>query len=334
MLTGVGPAAAQQAQAKPQQFALTDTKGLVGYRATLEPGEWKGRKAVKLTVPKDAREIALGVLDGVDFQDGVIEVDLAAHVTTPPGVRMPGFIGVAFRVGSDTTHYELFYVRPKNSRTDDQAMRNHAVQYGAPDYPWWKLRRNWPWVYEAWADLEPEGWNHLKIEVAGRTAKLFVNNSAQPALVIDGLKGEDLHGAIALHGNSGEESYFSNLRITPTTPLPVKNGSDATGDWQVKLDTDIGKFDGTLQLHRDGKAITGTWSSEFAKDRPVTGTWRDGYVELSFDVEWSKDKFPNIAGTVTTSMAGWIDDASAKGRVKIDGRTDGVWTATRTQATK
>lgn|GEM_PF-6289082 len=59
----------------------------------------------------------------------MIEADIALKITTPPGVRYPGFIGIAFRVRPDASHYELFYVRPGNSDSADQLQRNHSVQY-------------------------------------------------------------------------------------------------------------------------------------------------------------------------------------------------------------
>ena len=69
-------------------------------------------------------------------------------------------------------------------------MRNHAVQYSAePGFGWYKLRREWPFVYESYAEIEPEKWTHLKIEVAGRVARLYVNGSTKPSLVVDGAQG-------------------------------------------------------------------------------------------------------------------------------------------------
>src|SRR5947209_1599911 len=83
------------------------------------------------------------------LQDGTIDVDVAVKVLTPPGVRMPGFAGVMFRAKPDGSEYELFYLRPKNALAENQSMRNHAVQYSAePGYGWYKLRREWPFVYE------------------------------------------------------------------------------------------------------------------------------------------------------------------------------------------
>jgi len=203
-----------------QTFALTETKGLVERNVKLESVEYQGRKAVRLT--KDLGGEGFALLPGTDFQDGTIEADLALKVTTPPGVRMPGFIGIAFRARPDASRYELFYLRPGNSQSDDQGMRNHSVQYSSePDFSWYTLRRAWPGVYESYAELQLEAWTHVKIEVAGRSAKLYLNGSAKPSLVVDGLKGEDLRGAVALWGDQGEESYFSNLRITPAAAQPA-----------------------------------------------------------------------------------------------------------------
>ncbi len=86
-------------------------------------------------------------------------------------------------------------------------MRNHAVQYASePDFGWYRLRREWPSVYESHAELAMETWTKVRIEVAGRAAKLYLNGSAKPSLVVDGLKGEDLHGAdraVELHHRGG-----------------------------------------------------------------------------------------------------------------------------------
>lgn len=312
-----------------QTFALEDAKGLIERNVKLESVEYRGRKAVRLT--KESED-GLALLPDTDFQDGTIEADIALKVTTPPGVRMPGFIGIAFRARNDASHYELFYIRPGNSQSDDQAMRNHSVQYCAePDFGWYALRRSWPGVYEAYAELQPEAWTHMKIEVSGRAAKLYLNGSSKPSLVVDGLKGEDLHGAVALWGYPREESYFSNVRITNGPAQPAKNGSDAAGAWDVRLGTDAGGFGGLLKLNRDGNHLSGTWSGALGEDRPVTGTWRDGYVELKFTASWPEGWPQGAPGDVTASLAGWIDGASAKGRGKLEGRADGLWTATRTQ---
>ena len=316
-----------RAASNVQTFALSDTRKLLLLNVKADAVEYQGRKAVRLT--KDTEKDGFALLRDTDFQDGAIDADIALKITTPPAVRMPGFVGIAFRARPDASRYELFYLRPKNARSDDQAMRNHSVQYTSePDFDWYKLRREWPWVYEAYADLQPETWTKVRIEVTGRAAKLYLNGSENPSLVVDGLKGQDLRGGVALWGYQGEEAYFSNVRITNSTPLAVKNGADASGKWQVRYSSDAGRFDGTLQLARDGSRVTGTWSGDLGVARPVAGTWRDGHIELTFDADWPSAGL-GAGGTAPATLAGWIDGDSAGGRMKVESRADGRWTATR-----
>lgn len=318
-----------QAASNTQTFALSDTRDLVLLNVKADAVEYQGRKAVRLT--KNVEKDGFALLPGTDFQDGVIEADIALKITTPPGVRMPGFVGIAFRARPDASHYELFYLRPGNSKSDDQEMRNHSVQYTSePEFNWYKLRQRWPWVYETYADLQPETWTKVRIEVAGRSAKLYLNGSESPSLVVDGLKGQDLRGGVALWSYEGEEAYFSDVRITNSTPIPVKDGSDATGTWQAKFSSYAGPFNGTLQLRRDGNKLTGTWSGALGSARPVTGMWRDGYIELTFNAEWPSD-VTGEAGTGTARLEGWIDGDSAGGRMRVQDLADGRWTATRKQ---
>ena len=305
-------------------FPLTNAQDLVAHNVKLEPVEYQGRKAVRLTPEKPGEGVAF--LRGVEFEDGAIDADVAVKLTTPPGVRNPGFIGIAFRARPDAEHYEMFYIRPGNSNAEDQAMRNHAVQYVAgPDYGWERLRRSWPWVYEASANLKLESWIHVRIEVEGRRAKLYVNGESRPALVVDGMKGQDLKGGVGLWGYPGQESYFSNVRISPAKRQPIENGGDPTGSWDLKYASDAGPHPCTLKLHRDGDKVSGTMSGLPGSEVSVSGTWRSGYLELTFRVMWPE---PN-GGEASALLAGWVDGNAARGRMNISGRADGVWTATR-----
>ena len=307
-----------------QSFPLGDTNDLTVTGGKAEAVEYQGRKAVRLAT--QSSEDVFALLKGTQFQDGTIEADIALKTTTAPGVRMPGFVGIAFRARTDVSHYDMFYLRPGNSHSEDQAMRNHSVQYvAAPGFDWYKLRREWPWVYESHAELRLEAWNSVKIEVHGRTAKLYVNGSESPSLVVNGLKGEDLQGGVALWGYVGEEAYFANVKVTPAKPEAITNDGEASGAWDVTFASDYGRFTGSMNLHREGNAVSGTWSGDFGQDLPVTGTWRNGYVELGFNGTWKDDK----PAPISAALTGWIDGDSAKGRMKVQGRADGQWSASR-----
>jgi hypothetical protein len=318
-----------QPPARVQTFPLRNTAGLIAPEVKMEAVKYLGRRSVQITVKGEDRE-GLVLLPGSDFQDGVIEADIALKTSVPPGIRYPGFVGIAFRVGTDAAHYDAFYLRPGNSEAADQAMRNHAVQYvEAPDFGWYRLRREWPSVYESHAELALETWIKVRIEVKGRSAKLYLNGSSDPSLVVDGLKGENLRGAVGLWSFTDEEAYFSNVRITPAAPQNLKNGSEIAGSWEMRYSGDAIGMDALLQLHREGDKVTGKWSGLLGEDRAVTGTWRNGYVELSFAGEWPKDSPRGAPGPVNAFMAGWIDGDSGSGRMRIEGRADGVWTANR-----
>jgi len=318
-----------QPKAPVQTFPLRDTAGLIAHNVKTEAVSYLGRDAVRITVVGEDGG-GLAMLPGTDFQDGVIEADIALKATTPPGVPYPGFVGLAFRARPDASRYELLYLRPGNADSPDQAKRNHSVQYvSEPDFGWYRLRREWPSVYESHAELAFETWTSVRIEVAGRTARLFVNGQTRPSLVVDGLKGEDLQGAVGLWGYTNQESYFSNLRITPAAPDKLTNGSEVAGSWEMTYAGDAGRFPATLELHRDADKVTGTWSSPLGQGRPVTGTWRAGYVELAIPVEWPKEAGQGAPGPVTAYLAGWIDGDSGRGRMRVEGRSDGVWTAKR-----
>jgi hypothetical protein len=319
--------ARESAAQSVQEFPLRDATGLVSPKAKVEAVEHLGRRAVKLTMTPE--QAGLAWLPGVDFQDGVIEADVAVKVLVPPGVRMPGFLGIAFRAREDRSKYELFYIRPRNARSADQAMRNHAVQYSSePDFGWYPLRRGWPAVYETHADIDEQAWTHLKIEVAGRVAKLYINNAAQPALIVDGLKGEDLRGGVGLSGFPSQEAYFSNVRIAHAAPQPLKNGTDAAGAWEMTMVTDAaGPQKGVLTLTRTGKDVTGSFSGSLGENRPVKGSWRDGYVELSFPGSLKQGP-PGEPLDYAVTLAGWFDGDAGKGRMKLHERAEGIWTAT------
>jgi hypothetical protein len=83
-----------------------------------------------------------------------------------------------------------------------------------PDYEWATLRKESPGQYESYVDLVPGEWTRIKIEVSGIKARLYVNDSAQPVLVVNDLKRGDSQGAVALWIGLGTEAYFAHLRLS------------------------------------------------------------------------------------------------------------------------
>ncbi|MCL4467278.1 MAG: hypothetical protein M1401_07510 [Chloroflexi bacterium] len=191
------------------------------HKVLAERTTYKGRKALRVTdaLPGGAEgnEDRLVVLGQTDFQDGVIEVELAGE----PGPGAPGlargFVGIAFHIAPDVASFEAIYLRPTNGRAEDQVRRNHSVQYIAfPEYPWHRSRRETPEKYESYVDLVPGAWTSLRIEVSGERARLYVHGAEQPTLLVNDLKLAGRRGPVGLWTGPGTEAHFANPRVTPS----------------------------------------------------------------------------------------------------------------------
>jgi len=188
---------------------------LEGVRA--ESARHQDRDAVRLIEVNDKRASGIAIVEGVSFRDGVIEVDVAGRRGPYALAEDRGFIGIAFRVSPKGERFEYIYVRPENGRAADQVRRNHSVQYASqPDFPWQRMRKEFPERYESYVDLEPTVWTRMRVEVEGTRARLFVHGAKEPTLLVDDLKLGDAEGGVALWIGAGTEGFFSNLRVQPS----------------------------------------------------------------------------------------------------------------------
>lgn len=196
---------------------LTDLSRLELRNTRAEITSYHGRRALKLTEEPAGSGQLLAVLRGYSFHDGTIDLDVAGALSATAAESDRGFIGIAFRMQPDEAHYECIYIRPTNGRSQDQLRRNHSTEYESmPDWPWYRLRKESPGVYESYADMAEGEWIHMRIVVHGTQAALYLANAAQPSLLIHDLKLGDKRGAIALWGGSGTVGYFANLTISNT----------------------------------------------------------------------------------------------------------------------
>jgi hypothetical protein len=203
------------AATKPGRFALDTPEGLELVHVVPKAVTYQGHKALRFDEEKSYSGEALALLTGTEFADGTIEVDLAGLPGAGSDAGARGFVGIAFRATPHAAAFECFYLRPTNGRADDQLRRNHATQYTSmPDFPWQRLRSETPGVYESYVDLVAGAWTHVRIEVAGAKARLFVNGATQPALIVNDLKRGAASGEVGLWIGAGTEAYFRNLQIT------------------------------------------------------------------------------------------------------------------------
>jgi hypothetical protein len=125
-------------------------------------------------------------------------------------------------------------------------------------------------------------WIHVKLEVIGKKALLFVEDMDIPAMAIDCLRGEEVPGLISLR-NVGVDSYYANINIERIEDLPdyakAEQGACAPvylADWELS-----GKFrrnDETLEEQVDSVCQVDEW-------RPIHAEF-DGLINMSkyFDV--------------------------------------------------
>lgn len=145
------------------------------------------------------------VLKNFEIRDGVIDVDVAT-----PARR--GFFGIQFRITEDGANGEEVYLRQHKSGLPD------AMQYT----PVLNTGRNWQLYngpgFTGAVDIPKDTWFHLRLEVSGAQARLYVSDMEKPALVMSDLKTGVQTGQVALFVLTGA-TYFSNfeIRTTPDT---------------------------------------------------------------------------------------------------------------------
>ena len=196
------------------QAGISESLDLKGLKA--EAVDYKGRKAMKFSeLPGGTVDGSLGILKGEQIKDGAIDLWVAGEPGPGAGSGARGFVGVAFRVRPGGERYEAFYLRPTNGRADDQVRRNHSVQYiSHPDHHWQRLRKEFPEKYESYTDLVPGEWTRMRIEVKGRGARLFVNGSAQPSLIVNDLFLGEEAGGIAFWVGPGTVAHFADFQVS------------------------------------------------------------------------------------------------------------------------
>jgi hypothetical protein len=194
----------------PLDLSRLDLKNARGEKA-----RYRDSEAIKLEIRNDADGDGMAVIKGSRFRNGTIDLDVAGAPAKGAMEGARGFIGIVFRMQGDGSHFENVYIRPTNGRAADQLRRNHSTQYTShPDWPWERLRKESPGVYESYADMTPGEWTHLRIVVRGADASLYVGGAAQPCLLVHDLKLGDAEGAVGLWIGPGTEGYFRNIKIS------------------------------------------------------------------------------------------------------------------------
>ena len=180
----------------PQTLSVPPGSPRWNFDGEAKPTEYLGRKCLYL-------DGGAATLKDFAMRDGVIDVDVAT-----PAIR--GFFGIQFRIASDERNGEWVYLRQHKSGLPDAMQYTPVLNTGLN----WQIY-NGPGFTGA-VDIPKDVWFHLRLQVVGAQAKLYVQDMEKPALVMDDLKSGIQKGQIALADLTGA-TYFSNVEIH-TTP--------------------------------------------------------------------------------------------------------------------
>lgn len=200
----------------PAQTGSLAIANLEPINVQVEQVDYLKKPAIRIIEKEGVRGEAMAIIKGTDFKNGTVEIELSGDRRPQSDTTNRGFVGIAFRVQrKDTLQFECFYLRPTNGRSTDQLRRNHATQYvSEPQYPWYKLRKENPGVYESYVDLVAGEWTKVKIVIRDRQAKLYVHDSPQPCLIVNDIKHTPASGPLALWIGLGTVGHFRNLKVT------------------------------------------------------------------------------------------------------------------------
>ena len=173
LLGGLCGASVAFLRAEPQAIA-----DLTPRSVTLAAVEYRGKRAVRMTEGSVPGGEACAVVNGVEFHNGTIDVELAGQPAEGAPATARGFIGVAFRMGNGK--FEHIYLRPTNGRADDQVRRNHSTQVpSVPDFDFARLRKEAPESTRAtWISRRARG---PTIESSSRESRRACSSTAPPS---------------------------------------------------------------------------------------------------------------------------------------------------------
>ncbi|HZI92608.1 MAG TPA: hypothetical protein VFE84_00065 [Patescibacteria group bacterium] len=146
------------------------------------------------------------ILKDLEMRDGVIDVDVATTAAR-------GFFGIDFRIVDDGANGERVYLRQHKSGAPDAMQYTPVLGTGAD----WQIY-NGPGFTGA-IDIPRDVWFHMRLEVVGAQAKLYVKDMERPALVMNDLKSGVEKGRVALYVLTGA-TYYSNFEVRETPAAP------------------------------------------------------------------------------------------------------------------
>ncbi len=175
-------------------------------------------------------------LKDLEFEDGVVEVDLVVNGES-------SYPGIIFRVQS-ANDYERLYLRPHRADRYPDAIQYTPVFNGIAG---WQLYNGEG--YTAGGTIPADQWIHLRLEFAGKQARLYLGDAESPALLMTDLKHGISRGSVGLMCPGDGTAYMSNFSYRIDDGLtfePVPDPETPPGaltEWMLSPPFRLGEID-------------------------------------------------------------------------------------------
>lgn len=177
-------------------------------------------------------------LKDFEFGNGVIEVDVAVN-----GSR--SYPGLIFRLQS-LRDYERVYVRPHRAGLYPDAIQYTPVINGIAG---WQLYNGDG--YTAGARIPTGEWLHLRLEVSGEQARLYLDGEREPALAMTYLGHGSSRGSIGVLGPADGTACFSNFRYRRDDGLAFEAAARVVAPPGTLLDWEVSRVYPASRVNRE-----------------------------------------------------------------------------------
>ncbi|MFC1563423.1 hypothetical protein ACFL6G_00740, partial [candidate division KSB1 bacterium] len=222
---------------------LISINGLVfsqGNIVELNPDKWNVLSGEITEYSGRTALYGTAILTGAEFENGIIEYDIIVD-----GRR--SYPGIIFRLQpGGQGNYENIYIRPHRGGLYPDAVQYTPAFNGIAE---WQLCHGEGYTSDA---VFPENeWFHIKMEIKGTQARVYINNAEEPTLRIYNLKHGEGKGGLALSSPADKTAYFSNFSYTPTDNLVFDDPPEIEAPEGIITEWEVSKAIPAAQIRKE-----------------------------------------------------------------------------------
>ena len=113
-------------------------------------------------------------------------------------------------------------------------------------------------------------------------------------------------------------SFAPSMTQADEKPAASPAAADASGTWNLNVETDSGSGNPVFTFKQEGETLTGTYKGVFG-EAPVTGSLKGNEIKFTVKVSAEGDE-------LTINYTGTIEGSSIKGTVQLGSFGDGTFT--------